>query len=107
MPKSAAIRAKAGQLLGLMGQASGVPAGAIEAGRALGIPKATAFEANADRLGLLPADVCRAVIDFYGIRTAADVVLGAAEPVNRQVLLGWLLQAANSAPQSLMALDDF
>ena len=76
-------------------------------GRALGIPNATVFEANADRLGLLPADVCRAVVDFYGIRTAADVVLGAAEPVNRQVLLGWLLQAANSAPQSLLALDDF
>jgi hypothetical protein len=65
------------------------------------------FEANADRLGLLPPDVCRAVIDFYGIRTAAEAVLDAAEPVNRQVLLGWLLQAANSAPQSLMALDLF
>src|SRR5215470_2722437 len=47
-----AIRAKAGQLFGLMGQGSGVPAGAIEAGRVLGIPKATVFEANADRLGL-------------------------------------------------------
>jgi hypothetical protein len=102
-----AIRAKAGQLFGLIGQGSGMPAGAIEAGRALGIPKATVFEANADRLGLLPTDVCRAVIDFYGIRTAADAVLDAAEPVNRQVLLGWLLQAANSAPQSLMALDLF
>ena len=83
------------------------PAGAIDAGHALGIPKATVFEANADRLGLLPPDVCRAVIDFYGIRTAADAVLDAADPVNRQVLLGWLLQAANSAPQSLMALDLF
>jgi hypothetical protein len=102
-----AIRAKAGQLFGLFGQGSGMPAGAIEAGRALGIPKATVFEANAGQLGLLPADVCRAVIDFYGIRTAADAVLGAAEPVNRQVLLGWLLQAANSAPQSLMTLDLF
>jgi hypothetical protein len=47
------------------------------------------------------------VIDFYGIRTAAEAVLDAAEPVDRQVLLGWLLQAANSAPQSLMALDLF
>ena len=102
-----AIRAKASQVFGLIGQGSGMPAGAIEAGRALGIPKATVFEANADRLGLLPADVCRTVIDFYGIRTAADAVLDAAEPVNRQVLLGWLLQAANSAPQSLMALDLF
>jgi len=102
-----AIRAKAGQLFGLVGQGSGVPAGAIEAGRALGIPKATVFEANADRLGVLPGEVCRAVIDFYGIRTAAEMVLGVAEPINRQVLLGWLLQAANSAPQSLMALDDF
>jgi hypothetical protein len=102
-----AIRAKAGQLFGLIGQGSGMPAGAIEAGRALGIPKATVFEANAGQLGLLPADVCRAVIDFYGIRTASEAVLEAAEPVNRQVLLGWLLQAANSAPQSLMALDQF
>jgi hypothetical protein len=102
-----AIRAKAGQLFGLIGQGSGAPAGAIEAGRALGIPRATVFEANADRLGALPADVCRAVIDFYGIRTAAEAVLDAARPVNRQLLLGWLLQAANSAPQSLMALDLF
>src|SRR4029453_4971189 len=39
-----AIRAKAGQLFGLIGQGSGMPAGAIEAGRALGIPKATVFE---------------------------------------------------------------
>src|SRR5262245_6686785 len=39
-----AIRAKAGQLFGLMGQSSGVPAGTLEAGRALGIPKATVFE---------------------------------------------------------------
>jgi hypothetical protein len=102
-----AIRAKAGQLFGLIGQVSGMPAGAIEAGRALGIPKATVFEANASQLGLLPADVCRAVIDFYGIRTAADTVLDAATAVNRQMLLGWLLQTANSAPQSLMALDLF
>jgi hypothetical protein len=102
-----AIRVKAGQLFGLIGQSSGISAGAIEAGRALGIPRATVFEANADRLGLLPPDVCRAVIDFYGIRTAAEAVLDAAEPINRQVLLGWLLQAANSAPQSLMALDLF
>jgi hypothetical protein len=102
-----AIRSKAGQLFGWIGQSSGAPEGAIEAGRALGIPKATVFEANADRLGLLPIDVCRAVIDFYGIRTAADTLLGAAEPVNRQVLLGWLLQTTNSAPQSLMALDLF
>jgi len=102
-----AIRAKAGQLFGSIGQGSGAPAGAIDAGRALGIPKATVFEANADRLGLLPADVCRAVIDFYGVRTAADAVLGVAAPVNRQMLLAWLLQAANTAPQSLMALDLF
>jgi hypothetical protein len=102
-----AIRAKAGQLFALFGQSSGAPEGAVEAGRALGIPRATVFEANACQLGLLPPDVCRAVIDFYGIRTAAEAVLDAAEPVNRQVLLGWLLQAANSAPQSLMALDLF
>src|SRR4030095_16066317 len=97
------MRAKAGQLFGLIGQVSGMPAGAIEAGRALGVPKAAVFEANAGQLGLLPADVCRTVIDFYGIRTAADAVLDAADPVHRQVLLGWLLQAATSAPQSVMA----
>lgn len=100
-----AIRAKAGQLFGLIGQSSGVSVGAFEAGRALGIPRATVFEANAGQLGLLPADVCRVVIDFYGIRTAAEAVLNSADPLRRQVLLGWLLQAANSAPQSLMALD--
>jgi hypothetical protein len=34
-------------------------------------------------------------------------VLNAADPLHRQLLLGWLLQAANSAPQPLMALDLF
>src|SRR4030095_1415846 len=84
-----------------------MPAGALEAGRALGIPKATVFEANADRLGLLPPEVCRAVVDFYGIRAAPEGWLSTAEPLQRQVLLNWLLQAANSAPQSLMALELF
>lgn len=102
-----AIRAKAGQLFGLIGQSSGVSVGSFEAGRALGIPKATVFEANAGQLGLFPADMCRAVVDFYGIRAAAEDVLNTADPVHRQVLLGWLLQAANSAPQPLMALDLF
>ena len=102
-----AIRAKAGQLFGLIGQSSGAAAGAFEAGRALGIPKSTVFEANAGQLGLLPAEVCRAVVDFYGIRAAAEEVLRAADPLHRQMLLGWLLQAANSAPQPLMALDEF
>jgi hypothetical protein len=102
-----AIRAKAGQLFALIGQSSGVATGAFEAGRALGIPKATVFEANAGQLWLLPAEVCRAVVDFYGIRAAAEEVLRAADPLHRQVLLGWLMQAANSAPQPLMALDEF
>ena len=102
-----AVRAKAGQLFGVFGQSSGVSVGAFEAGRALGIPKAIVYEANASQLGLLPAEACRAVVDFYGFRAAAENVLDAAEPVNRQVLLGWRLQAANSAPQSLMALDLF
>jgi hypothetical protein len=65
------------------------------------------FEANADRLGLLPLELCQAVVDFYGIRAAAEGVLDAADPFQRQLLLGWLLQTANSAPQSLMALDAF
>jgi len=34
-------------------------------------------------------------------------LLSVDEPVQRQALLGWLLQTANSAPQPLMALDDF
>jgi hypothetical protein len=102
-----AIRARAARLIGLLGQSSGTPAGIFEVGRALGIPKATVFEANADRLGLLPVDACQAVVDFYGIRAAAEGMLNTADPFQRQMLLGWLLQIANSAPQSLMALDAF
>ena len=102
-----AIRAKAGQIFGVIGQSSGVSVGAFEAGRALGIPKATIYEANAGQLGLLPPEACRAVVDFYGIRAAAEEVLNSADALHRQVLLGWLLQAANSAPQPLMALDLF
>jgi hypothetical protein len=59
------------------------------------------FEANADRLGLLPIELCRVVVDFYGIRAAAEGLLSTAVPFQRQALLGWLLQTANSAPQSL------
>jgi hypothetical protein len=102
-----AIRTRAARLIGLLGQSSGAPAGVFEVGRALGIPKATVFEANADRLGLLPVEVCQAVVDFYGIRAAAEGVLNTADPFQRQMLLGWLLQTANSAPQSLIALDEF
>lgn len=102
-----AIRNRAARLIGLLGQSSGAPAGVFEVGRALGIPKATVFEANADRLGQLPIDVCQAVVDFYGIRAAAEGVLNTADPFQRQMLLGWLLQTANSAPESLIALDRF
>lgn len=102
-----AIRAKAGQIFGVIGQSSGVSVGELEAGRELGIPKAIIYEANASQLGLLPAEACRAVVDFYGIRSAAEEILNSADALHRQVLLGWLLQAANSAPQPLMSLDLF
>ena len=102
-----AIRAKAGQLLGLLGRGSGAPPSAFVLGKALGIPEAIIFERNADRLGLLPPSLCRAVVDYYGIRSAAEGVLDIAEPTHKQALLGWLLEAANSAPQPLMALDEF
>jgi len=102
-----AIRAKAARLFELLGHSSGAPAGAFELGRALGIPRPTVFEANADRLGLLSPEICRAVIEFYGIRAAAEAVLDGADAFQRQLLLSWLLQTANSAPQSLVALDAY
>jgi len=102
-----AIRAKASQLIGLLGQSSGAQAAAFEAGRAMGIPGAVVFERNADRLGLLPAALCEAVVRFYGVRAAAEGILDIANPAQRQALLGWLLQTANTAPQSLIALDEF
>jgi hypothetical protein len=102
-----AIRAKAGQLLGLLGQSSGTPAPAYQIGRAIGIPKPTIYEQNADRLGLLPLGLCRDVVQFYGVRSAAEGMLDVADAEHRDVLLGWLLQVANTAPQPLMALDEF
>jgi hypothetical protein len=102
-----AIRTKAARLFELLGPSSGAPAGAFDAGRALGIPKPAIFEANANRLGLLPLELCQFVVDFYGLRAAAEGVLDAADPFQKQVLLGWLLQTVNSAPQSLLALDAF
>ena len=107
MPRSVPSGRRRRGLFGLLGQSSGAPAGAFEVGRAFGIPPATIFEANADRLGLLPLELCEAVVGFYGIRAAAEAVLNGADPLQRQLLLGWLLQTANSAPQSLMALDAF
>jgi hypothetical protein len=103
----AAIRAKATQLIGLLGQSSGTPLAVFQIGRAIGIPKPTVFEQNADRLGLLPLELCRDVVQFYGIRSAAEGMLDAGDPDHRDVLLGWLLQVANTAPEPLMALDDF
>jgi hypothetical protein len=103
----AAIRLKARQLLGLLGQSSGTPASTYQIGRAIGIPKATVFEQNADQLGLLPLELCRDVVQFYGIRSAAEGMLDVADADHRDVLLGWLLQVANTAPQPLMALDEF
>jgi hypothetical protein len=102
-----AIRAKAVRLFELLGQSSGAPAGAFEIGRAFGIPRPAVFEANAGRLGLLPPEICRAVVEFYGIRSAAEGILDSADAFQRQLLLSWLLQTANSAPQSLVALDAY
>jgi hypothetical protein len=102
-----AMRAKALQLLGLFGQSSGVPDGAYAVGRAIGMPKPVVFERNSRRLGMLPADVARYVVEFYGIRSATEGLLDSANEQHRTVLLSWLLQVANTAPQSLMALDAF
>jgi hypothetical protein len=79
----------------------------FQIGRAVGIPKATIYEQNADQLGLLPLELCRDVVQFYGVRSAVEGMLDVADAEHRNVLLGWLLQVANTAPQPLMALDDF
>jgi hypothetical protein len=50
-----AMRAKALQLLGLLGRSSGVPDGAYDIGRAIGIPKAVVFERNARARSRPPA----------------------------------------------------
>jgi hypothetical protein len=47
------------------------------------------------------------VVEFYGIRSAAEGILDSADAFQRQLLLSWLLQTANSAPQSLVALDAY
>jgi hypothetical protein len=101
-----AIHTRAAQLLGLFGQSSGAPASAHRLGQTIGIPKATVFERNADRLGLLPAPLCGSVVRFYGIRSSAEGILGTPDPSQRPTLLGWLLELANTAPQSLMGLDE-
>lgn len=101
-----AMRSKAMQLLGLLGR-SGVPDGAYDIGRAIGLPKAVVFERNVRRVGMLPADLARILVEFYGIRSAAEGMLDVADERHRPVLLNWLLQVANTAPQSLMALDAF
>jgi hypothetical protein len=101
------MRVKAMQLLGLLGQSSGVPVGGYGIGQAIGIPRAIIFERNARRLGTLTPDLARNLVEFYGIRSAAEGLLDAANENDRAVLLSWLLQVANTAPQSLMALDAF
>jgi hypothetical protein len=61
------MRAKAMQLLGLLGQSSGVPVGGYEIGRAIGIPRPIIFERNARRLGTLTPDFDdRTLIDTDG-----------------------------------------
>jgi hypothetical protein len=105
--ETCAMRSKAMQLLGLLGRSSGVPDGAYDIGRAIGLPRAIVFERNVRRLGMLPADLARILVEFYGIRSAAEGMLDVADERHRPVLLNWLLQVANTAPQSLMALDTF
>jgi hypothetical protein len=102
-----AMRSKAMQILGLLGRSSGVPDGGYDIGRAIGLPKAVVFERNVKRLGMLPADLARILVEFYGIRSAAEGMLDVADERHRPILLNWLLQVANTAPQSLMALDAF
>ncbi len=102
-----AMRLKAIQLLSLLGRSSGVPADGYDIGRAIGIPRAIVFEQNVDKLGLLSPDLARIAVEFYGIRDAAEGLLDGANERHRAVLLTWLLQVANTAPQSLMALDAF
>lgn len=102
-----AMRSKAMQILGLLGRSSGVPDGAYDIGRAIGLPKAIVFEKNVRRLGMLPAELARNLVEFYGIRSAAEGLLDVAHEQHRVALLSWLLQIANTAPQSLMALDAF
>jgi hypothetical protein len=102
-----AIHTRAVRLLGLFGQSSGAPPAAHKLGQAIGIPKAIVFERNADRLGLLPLPLCTYLVQFFGIRSEAEGLLDVADPEQRRDLLAWLLDLANTAPQPLMALDEF
>src|SRR5262249_51341265 len=102
-----AIHTRAVQLLGLFGQSSGASPSAHKLRQAIGIPNATVFERNADRLGLLPLPLCTYVVQFFGIQSEAEGLLDLGDPDQRPALLAWLLDLANTAPQSLMALDEF
>ena len=102
-----AIHTRAVRLLGLFGQSSGAPPAAHKLGQAVGIPNAIVFERNADCLGLLPLPLCTYVVQFFGIRSEAEGLLDVGDPEQRRDLLAWLLDLANTAPQPLMALDEF
>ena len=102
-----AIHTRAVRLLGLFGQSSGAPPAAHKLGQAVGIPNAIVFERNADCLGLLPLPLCTYVVQFFGIRSEAEGLLDMGDPTQRPQLLAWLLDLANTAPQSLMGLDEF
>lgn len=101
------IRAKCIELLKLLGRSSGVAPGEVRAGRAIGIPKAVIYEANASLLGNLPPDLCGEIVQFYGIRDGTEGLLDAADEHERAVLLSWLTRLSDAAVKPLTSLDGF
>jgi hypothetical protein len=103
----AGIRSKCQSILFALGQSSGVPPSAYEVLRTMGVPKPTIYENNANRLGLLPIDLCRDIVEFYSIRAGAEGALDAANSTHRPMILASLNAIADWSPNVLIKLDRF
>jgi hypothetical protein len=103
----AAIKHRSLEQMRFLGPASGVSDSVIDTARAISIPASTIYRANAARLGLLPAELARDIVTFYGLRSGTQSLFDRLDQDSRIELLGWLMQIATGADRPLRGLERY
>lgn len=101
----AAIKQRAAEQMRFLGPASGVSDSVLGTAKAISLPAAVIYRSNAGRLGLLPAELARDVVTFYGLRSGTQLLFDRLDHDSRIELLGWLMQIANGADRPLQGLE--
>lgn len=103
----AAIKQRAGEQMRFLGPAGGVTDSVLETAKAINLPGPTVFSANAGRLGLLPVELARDIVTFYGLRSGTWSLFDRLDRDSRIELLGWLMQIAKGADRPLRGLEEY